>query len=215
METIAVALSEAVDRDLERALRHLELLGELCVGQAFQLRADGGFELFEEMSLARGGVVGLELSHGVVEKVEGPASGEEEVRRVVIGTGLRKEGLGGGAVHGNGFPITSTFQSHPFVVIVGEKAFQAQAEERAEASLLGAFDGLEIVALEKTVEKFLSEVFGFLGSVAATADIKVNRPPVELAELLHRQRVGRILRILGRKHHAPARVGKDPFGARC
>ena len=71
METIAVALSEAVDGDLERALRHLELLGELCVGQAFQLRADGGFELFEEMSLARGGVVGLELSHGVVEKVEG------------------------------------------------------------------------------------------------------------------------------------------------
>src|SRR5262249_36522370 len=83
-EQLAVALAQAVDRDLARPLRQSQVRGRPGVAARLPLAEQEAAQPVEQRALAAGGVLLAETGQHPVEQRQGPAALEQVLRRLGV-----------------------------------------------------------------------------------------------------------------------------------
>jgi hypothetical protein len=170
-----------VDGDAKCALGHLKVCGDLSIGHGAFIGREKRFEAFEELRFVSGDGFIAETGDDAFEQGERPFAVVDAVGREIVGRVDLVAGVGALPVERKHGRTASAFLPAGLVPFVGEEVFQGGKEKGAEAAFFGA-EAIEIIALQKFGEETLSEVFGVLASISATADVSVKWIPVIAAK---------------------------------
>src|ERR1051325_1182397 len=181
-QQFAIALAEAVHRHFYRAFRHAEFLRDFGVRLRFARPRQARLQFVEHRAFAFMNEFTAQFREHAIQQHQRPAALEQFIGAQLVGRFEPIALLGLLFVKRNEMLPAAPFGGPRLVPFVGQEMFETRQQKRTEPAFVRR-DFTEVIARQKTREKFLSEVLRVFGTESFPPHVSVKGIPVAAAKI--------------------------------